>query len=166
MYEPLRVGSVMGATTLGRAVAGSIEKVRLDELIRDERALICGIVGAFTPPCSQQHVPDFVRNAARLRASGYERLIVAAPNDPFTLAAWAEQMDPEGRVTFLSDGNLDLAQSLGVVTRHPEFFIGHSVRRYLAVLNDRLLERLSVEPVSTVVSSTRASALLDVASAA
>lgn len=45
-----------------------------------QKGLIIGVPGAFTPSCSAQHVPGYVKHPA-LREAG--KVFVVAVNDPF-----------------------------------------------------------------------------------
>ncbi|TFI59133.1 redoxin domain-containing protein [Sphingomonas parva] len=155
MNKHPRVGHPLPRVALARASADAIEPLRLDALVARRRALVFGVPGAFTPVCTHEHVPDFVANAAALRRSGYELLVCVAPNDPFTLHAWSRQVDPEGELVFLSDGNGELARALGLAARHPDYYLGHSNDRYLMTVADGRIAHLAVEPSLTVITCTR-----------
>lgn len=104
-----------------------------------------GIPGAFTPVCTQHHIPEFVASADRLTASGFSHLICIAPNDPFVLKAWAQQIDPQGRIEFYSDGNLEFARSLGLLEQVTHLYLGWRSSRYLMVTDGGVIRRLRVE---------------------
>ncbi len=155
----LRSGNLLPKITLGRYVDGLIEPIRLDELLSRGRGLVVGVPGAFTPVCTTQHVPDFVRNAATLRASGYDHLICVAPNDPFTLEAWRTIVDPKGQLMFLSDGNWELSRALAVEASHSDLFLSRSTHRYLLTTRDQIVSHLAIEPVVTLLTCTRSTDL-------
>lgn len=84
--RPIINGGLIPDVQFGRMASGEIESVSAREFFAHGRAVVLGIPGAFTPVCTKQHVPDFVRNAEKLRASGIAHLVCIAPNDPFVLA--------------------------------------------------------------------------------
>jgi peroxiredoxin len=159
MKKQFQVGSTLPRVLLAKADANSIETVQLDVLIGSRRALLFGVPGAFTPVCTQQHVPDFIANAAALRRSGYELLVCVAPNDPFTLDVWSRSVDPEGVLLFLSDGNQHLARALQVEAQHEEYFVGKSNLRYLLTTNSGRIDHVAVEESFTALTCTRAAHL-------
>src|ERR1700733_6266161 len=108
---------------LGRMEGDEIRSESARKIFSRGRAVVLGIPGAFTPICTSQHLPDFVNNAARIRASGIDHLYCIAPNDPFVLAAWAWQVDPDKTIEFLSDGNLEFAGALNLTARNQELFL-------------------------------------------
>lgn len=141
---------------LGRMTGGEIQSVSAREFFAYGRAIVLGIPGAFTPICTIQHIPDFVQNADKLRASGIAHLVCIAPNDPFVLNEFALQVDPTNRIEFLSDGNLDFVSALHLKIRNKNLFIGWRSERYLLVIENGQIMRLRVEPNILTYSCTRA----------
>jgi len=141
-------------------MGGEIESVALERQLQGRKVLLLGVPGAFTPVCTTEHVPELVAHADRLKASGIDRIFCIATNDPWSIALWAEQLDPEGKVEFLSDGNLDFGRALGLTTREPEVFLGERSRRFLMVTEDVVIRHLVVEPNSLALTCTRPGDLL------
>ena len=144
---------------------GEVRAVAAAELFAYGRALVLGIPGAFTPICSTQHVPDFVQNADRLTAQGYSHLICIAPNDPFVLDAFARQFDPDRRIEFLSDGNLDFTRALNLEARNRALFLGRCSQRYLMIVENGLITRIRIEEDLLRYSCTRAADALEAGAA-
>ena len=155
-------GQRVPSISLGRLDNGEVRRVGLEMLTAGQRVIIVGVPGAFTPVCTSQHVPDFVANAERLKASGFTRTLCIGPNDPWTMSAWAREVDPDGKLEFLSDGNLELSRAMGLTVREPEMFLGERSRRYLMVVNNSVIERLNIEPRPLGLTCTRASNLIEI----
>jgi len=151
----IKVGARLPSTTLARVEAGLVQQVSLDKLLFGRRVLVLGVPGAFTPTCTSHHVPDFVSNSSKLLASGFSCLICIAANDPWTVAEWAKRLDPERRLLFLSDGNLDLARALGLDAEFKDQFLGRRSRRYLLTVKDAVLESVSAEATFKALTCTR-----------
>ena len=47
-------------------------------------------IGAFTPSCSEQHLPGYIQNLDKLKAKGVDVVAVVAYNDPFVMSAWGK----------------------------------------------------------------------------
>ena len=159
MKKQISVGDRIPSVTLARLAADAIEEVALQPFLADQRAVVVGIVGAFTPICTTDHALEFIASASRLRAMGYPTIVCIAPNDPWTLAAWQASLGDTQGVQFLSDGNLDLARALGVTVVAREPRLGERPRRYLLLTRDNVIERMTVEPDGTSVTCTAASAV-------
>jgi peroxiredoxin len=130
---------------LARLENGTLQTMPADRLLAYGRAVIMGIPGAFTPVCTQRHIPEFAQSAEKLTAAGYSHLICIAPNDPFVLDAWARQVDPTSRIDFYSDGNLELTRALGLLEQVSHLYLGWRSSRYLMVTSDGVIQRLRVE---------------------
>jgi 2-Cys peroxiredoxin 5 len=145
--------------------------VRLAELDRDEirarpaqdifggkRAVIVGVPGAFTPVCSRLHLPRFIELAPSMLASGFDMIACVAPNDPWTLAVWSRELDPEDRIRFLSDGNREFGRACGLSSTYKEHFLGESFLRFSMIVANCVVERLNVErsPLEVTCSSADA----------
>lgn len=160
MNADIILGSRVPSVNLGYLADGGVAALSTDALFAGVKSVVIGIPGAFTPVCSQQHVPDFVANADRLQASGFAQLICIAPNDPFVLEAWRCQMDPQHKIRFLSDGNLDFTRALGLSEAHKDLFLGNRSKRYMLVVHDRTIQRVRVETSILTYACTRADDVL------
>jgi peroxiredoxin len=143
--NPILNGSRVPGVPLGRLEDNVLRTVSTERLFAYGNAVVMGIPGAFTPVCTQRHIPEFVQSAERLTAAGYSHLVCIAPNDPFVLDAWARQVDPLSKIEFYSDGNLEFTRSLGLLEQVAHLYLGWRSSRYLMVTADGVIQRLRVE---------------------
>lgn len=146
MSKDVVLGGKIPNVNFGYLDEGQVRSISARKVFEYHRAIVLGVPGAFTPSCTQLYVPDFIRNAARLRASGFSELICIVPNDPFVVKAWADMLDPQRKLTFLSDGNLDFATALGMTSHDRQLFGGKRCERYLMTVEDGVIVRLRSEP--------------------
>jgi peroxiredoxin len=140
------LGSRVPEIDFGRFADGQFSTLPAKEIFARHRTIALGVPGAFTPACSDLHVPDFIHKAPQLRASGFSQLLCIAPNDPFVLRAWADALDPTQQILFLSDGNLDSAEALGMTIRNRAMFLGKCCERSLMIVEDGIITRMRSEP--------------------
>jgi peroxiredoxin len=157
------IGSRVPEVQFGQLVDGEVRCISASEVFAYHRAVVIGVPGAFTPVCTKQHIPDFIKNVDRLNASGFSQLVCIAPNDPFVLAEWARIVDPETKLLFLSDGNLDFTRALGMECSNRPLFLGCRSERYMLIVDDGTITRLRVEPNILTFSCSRAEDVADVA---
>lgn len=155
MPYSVRVGQRIPPVHLGELVNGEIKRVSLEGTLAGCRAVVFGIPGAFTPICSQRHAPEFVANAAALKKSGYDQVICIGANDPWTMQAWGDTLDPDGRVRFLSDGNLEFARKTGLIESHPDYFLGDRLKRFVMTTQDAVVEHIGIETTILTLSCSR-----------
>ncbi|KAL6888352.1 hypothetical protein ACP4OV_009378 [Aristida adscensionis] len=129
---------------------GELRTVTVSELTAGKRAVLFAVPGAFTPTCSQKHLPGFVEKAGELRAKGVDTIACVSVNDAFVMRAWAESLGLAGGdagVLLLSDGNLELTRALGVEMDLSDKPVGLGVRsrRYALLAEDGVVKVLNLE---------------------
>ncbi|KAL9122350.1 MAG: hypothetical protein Q9187_001103 [Circinaria calcarea] len=56
----------------------------------DKKVVLFAVPGAFTPSCSVQHLPGFIKNLDKIKSKGVDIVAVLAYNDPFVMSAWSK----------------------------------------------------------------------------
>lgn len=95
---------------------GAPADLDLKELFDKNTVVITGVPGAFTPTCSEQHIPDYLKHLEDFKAKGVKKVIVLSANDPFVMAAWGKALgytNEENYVVFASDPNGAISKQLG-----------------------------------------------------
>ena len=69
--------------------------------------------GAFTPTCSNNHLPGYLENHDAILARGVDTIAVIATNDVHVMDAWARFSGGEGKLLYLADGSADLPAPRG-----------------------------------------------------
>lgn len=120
------------------------KQVSSAELFGGKKVVLFAVPGAFTPTCSEQHLPGFVGLADQFRAKGADLVACTAVNDVFVLNAWSKARDA-GQITMLADGNADFAKALGLSIDLAGFGLGTRSKRYAMIVNDGAVDYLAIE---------------------
>jgi len=86
----------------------------VDALTRGKKVVIFGLPGAFTPTCSAQHVPSYVKLYDELKAKGVDDILCLSVNDAFVMGAWAKNQNAAGKVRMMGDGSAAYTKALGL----------------------------------------------------
>lgn len=132
-------------TTLGDV---GLQHINPAELFAQGTHVMFAVPGAFTPTCSEQHLPSFIKHADELRKLGVQTIACVAVNDAFVMRAWSKAQDPDQIVQFLSDGDASYHQTLGL-TKETGTFGGIRAERYAMVIKDGVITHLFVEGEKT-----------------
>lgn len=134
--------------------------ISTDDLFKGKKAVLFAVPGAFTPTCSNQHLPGFLHHAAEFKAKGVDVVACTAVNDVFVLDAWAKSTGAKGAVTFLADGNGDFAKAIGLDLNGAPIGFGIRSKRYAMLLDNGVVTALHVEDQPGVAIESSAEKLL------
>lgn len=157
----IKVGESLPAVTLHECPATSadvciMEPVAVDiqEQAAGKTIALFGVPGAFTPTCSDQHVPSYLDNYDALKAAGVDEIWCVAVNDAFVMGAWGRDRKAGGKIRMLADGNAEFAKATGLTLDASGLALGTRSQRYSMLLKDGKVLSLNVEddPTQATVS--------------
>jgi peroxiredoxin len=122
---------------------GPIVEVPAPDLFAGQTVVLVGVPGAFTSTCHNAHVPQFVENAAALKARGADRIVIMAVNDAHVMKAWKKSLGAEGKLDFMADGDAEYSKALGLLT--PMTGMGMRCKRFSALVEDGVVRSLNFE---------------------
>jgi peroxiredoxin len=147
----LAAGDQIPDVTLMTPTADGPTKVQSATALGSGTVVLFGVPGAFTPACSDTHLPGFVLRAEELKAKGVDTVACTSANDAFVLAAWAEARNVGDAVLMLADGNADFAKAAGLDMDGSAFGLGTRSKRYAAIVKDGVVAWIGVEDVPSSV---------------
>jgi peroxiredoxin len=132
-----------------------LEEKTTQDIFSGKRIALFAVPGAFTPTCSNNHLPGFLENLEAFTVRGIDEIVCVAVNDAHVLKAWAMATGADGKITFLSDGNAEFARAVGLDIDRSDQNQGTRSRRYAMLVEDGVVKALHVEdaPSGAVTSS-------------
>jgi peroxiredoxin len=115
------------------------------EMVKGKKIVIFAVPGAFTPTCSEQHLPGYVNNAQKFHDAGVDEIWCVAVNDAFVMGAWGRAQHVAGKVRMLADGSGLLTKALGLEMDLSGRGLGVRSQRYAMVVDNGVVKTLNVE---------------------
>ena len=124
--------------------AKGIEKTDTLSLFGTGRAVLFAVPGAFTPTCSERHLPGFVQHFDEFRRRGYDVACMAV-NDPFVMQAWSNGAGVPDGMHMIADGNAELTRALGLELDASAYGMGIRSKRFALLIEDGVAKQVFVE---------------------
>ncbi|MDR2013014.1 MAG: peroxiredoxin [Rhodanobacter sp.] len=152
----IQINQRIPAATLSVSKGDTRATLSTDDVFKGRKVVLFAVPGAFTPICSEQHLPGFVKHFDDFHKRGIDVLCMAV-NDTFVMNAWAKsQQAPQG-LAMLADGNGEFTRALGLEMDATRFGMGLRCQRFALYAEDGVVKKLAVEaPGEFKVSSAQA----------
>jgi peroxiredoxin len=141
----IKVGDKIPDVQLSMMTSGGPKAISSIEALAKGRVVVFAVPGAFTPTCSDHHLPGFILRADEIRAKGVGTVACLSVNDPFVMSAWGRDRGVGERVLMLADGNGEFTRAVGLEMDGSAFGMGIRSQRYAAVLEDGVVKSIFVE---------------------
>jgi len=153
----IQVGDKVPSATLKYLSPEGPKDITTDELFRGKKVALFAVPGAFTPTCSQRHLPGYVDKAAELKAKGIDQIACVAVNDAFVMGAWGKAQNADDKVLLLADGSGDFTRAVGMELDLKSRGLGVRSDRYSMLVENGVVKALNREkPGQFEVSSAEA----------
>jgi peroxiredoxin len=142
---PIKVGDKLPNATFRVMTAEGPKPKTTDEIFKGKKVALFAVPGAFTPTCTNLHMPSFVNNIAAIKAKGVDTVAVTAVNDIFVLTQWAKATGADGKIDVLADGNGEFAKAIDMAFDGSGNGLGTRSKRYSMLVEDGVVKKLNIE---------------------
>jgi glutaredoxin/glutathione-dependent peroxiredoxin len=151
----ISVGQQLPSATLGQLTKDGMVNHQVSDLFAGKKVVLFAVPGAFTPTCSEAHLPGYVVLADEFKAKGVDMIACVSVNDAFVMKAWGEAQNAS-ELMMLADGDASFTKALGL-EMDTAGFGGVRSQRYAMIVDDGKVTVLNVEaPKSFEVSKAEA----------
>ena len=137
------------------------KEVSIKQIVGDEKVILFGLPGAFTPTCSAKHLPGFVSVTDQLKEKNIQKVICISVNDPFVMDAWGKAHNVQKKILMVGDYNADFTKKIGAALDLNKKGLGIRSSRYTMLIEKRNVIKISEEEVAGKCESTAAENFLE-----
>ena len=123
----------------------AVQKVDTNSLLKNEKAIIFGVPGAFTKVCSMKHLPSYVKNFEEAQKKGVTRIICVSVNDPNVMQAWGDVHNARGKILMLGDPFCKFTKLIGAEIDRNEKGLGIRSSRYTMLVEKGVVTKIKEE---------------------
>ena len=157
----IRIGDRLPEATLKQVTEDGAKDVTTADLFAAKKIVLFGVPGAFTPTCSNNHLPGYLENRDAIIARGVDDIAVVAVNDHHVMRAWARFTGGEGKILYLADGNGDFIRALGLEADLSKGGLGRRSQRFSMIVEDGTVTALNIEDSPGKAVTSGAAALME-----
>ena len=118
--------------------------INTQELYEDKRIIIFALPGAFTPVCSNTHLPGYEKKYHQIKRLGIDEVYCLSVNDPFVMFQWCKNLKIKN-VKPIPDGNGEFTKKMGALVNKKNLGFGIRSWRYSMVVNNGIIEKIFAE---------------------
>lgn len=154
-------GDTLPDATFKTPTADGFKDLSTADIFAGKKVVIFGVPGAFTPTCSNNHLPGYLENHDAIVAKGVDTIAVVSVNDHHVMAAWARFTGAEDKLLFLADGNGAFAKAAGLDMDLSAGGLGVRSKRFSMIVKDRVVETLNIEDTPGKAVASGAATLME-----
>lgn len=139
----MKIGNVIPDINVQYMVDGEVKTESTSALCANKNVVFFAVPGAFTPTCSQAHLPGYVTLADQIKAKGIDLIVCISVNDAFVMDAWGKSQNAE-HVLMVADGGASFTKAINLEMDTADFG-GLRSQRYAMVVRNGVVDILNVE---------------------
>ncbi len=139
----IQQGQTLPSATVSELTADGMVNHNVTELFANKKVVLFAVPGAFTPTCSEAHLPGYVVLADQLKEKGVDLIACIATNDAFVMSAWGKSQNAS-EIKMLGDGDASFTKALGL-EMDTAGFGGIRSQRYAMIIDNGVVTTLNVE---------------------
>ena len=123
----------------------AVKKINLKSLIKNQKAILIGVPGAFTNVCSAKHLPGYVSNFEEIKKKGVTKIVCISVNDPNVMKAWGEIQNIKDKIFMAADPFCEFTKLIGAEVDKSEKGLGTRSSRYTMLVENEVIRKIKEE---------------------
>ncbi|GJM14647.1 MAG: peroxiredoxin [Pseudohongiella sp.] len=148
----IQIGDKLPAANFKIMGAEGPGNISTDEVFAGKKVVFFAVPGAFTPGCSNTHLPGYVVNAEEIKAKGVDTIVCLSVNDVFVMDAWGRAQNAE-ELMMLADGNGEFTEAIGMGMDASGFGMGGRSQRFGMIVEDGVVTHVALEQPGEIKAS-------------
>ena len=121
------------------------KEISMGEIIGQDKVILFGLPGAFTPTCSAKHLPGFINSMDEIKKKRIKKVICVSVNDPFVMDAWGKSHNALGKIIMLGDSKGEFTKDIGAELDLKAKGLGIRSGRYTMLIDAGVLKKVVEE---------------------
>ena len=111
----------------------------------NKKIILFGIPGAFTPTCSEEHFPGYIKLYNQIINKGIDSVYCLSVNDKYVMNSWLVSYSEEHKIYGIADGNADITKHFNLITDKSKNYMGIRSSRFAMVIENNQVKEIKIE---------------------
>ena len=134
----------------------------LKDEFSNKRLILFGVPGAFTPTCSEKHLPGYIRLYDSFKKKHIDEIYCLSVNDHYVMRSWLISYSEDHRIKGIADGNAEISKYYNLITDKSKNFMGYRCVRFAMFIENNQLKSLKVEEPGELKVSSAENMILEI----
>jgi len=117
----------------------------LSDIMANKKIVIFGVPGAFTPTCSEKHLPSYLNFIDQLKDKRVDDIYCISVNDVFVMKAWLASYSKGNLIKGIADGNAEFAKKIDLLADYSANFMGNRCKRFALIAENNSITNFNIE---------------------
>ena len=124
------------------------KEISMGEIIGQDKVILFGLPGAFTPTCSAKHLPGFINSMDKIKKKDIKKDVNISEHDPFVMDAWGKSLNIQGQIIMLGDSKGEFTKDVGAELDLNTRGLGIRSVRYTMLIESGAVKKVVEEEVA------------------
>ena len=124
---------------------GVVSKVILSDELKGKKIIMFGVPGAFTPTCSEKHMPSYIKLHNEFIEKGIDDIYCLSVNDDHVMKAWLLSYTDGDKIIGIADGNGEVSKYLDLLVDKTVNYMGMRSSRFAMIIKNNNIQELLIE---------------------
>ena len=126
-------------------IKGTTSTENLFEVMKGKNVVIFGVPGAYTPTCSERHLPGFIKLSDQIKSKGIDDIYCLSVNDAYVMKSWLQTYVNGDKINGIADGNAEFSIKMDLSINYSKSFMGVRSKRFALIAQNNLIKNFYVE---------------------
>ena len=133
---------------------GNTHLISIADEFLNKKIILFGIPGAFTPTCSEEHFPGYIKLYDQIKKKGVDGIYCLSVNDKYVMKSWLISYSEEQKIHGIADGNAEITNYFNLLSDKTKNHMGYRSSRFAMIIGNNQVQKIKVEnPAELKVSS-------------
>ena len=135
--------------------------VSLIDEFKNKKIIIFGVPGAFTPTCSEEHFPEYLKLYEEIIQKGVDNIYCLSVNDKHVMKSWLISYSENHQIIGIADGNAEITKYFELLSDKTNNYMGFRCQRFAMIVLNNEIKKIKIVKAGHLEVSTAKNILLE-----